>query len=349
MKKIGNILLWIYGFIANLITYITGLETTLEYLNKHIPIWSSYLIIILNALLLVFLIFYGPILLIIYATLPYRKRIGTHRIECKPFNMFVYRFLNKNGKLLKVVHRELYHHAYKLKEEIRKGRISGREQLQEKITEFLKYVGLSLKDIFSLSLSINVKLLSYSPDKALFLSPYIQIQQESGGNFINAEWNLTYKYIILLDSQMNLQIACSDAKHYNDHDNKRTYRVNSIFNYLMTNNQIRHWMSNDLSKDMSNNIFYTSSENYPTHYKSMAVFKIVPPERDVLPEGLLIFDTNEKGRFVEDECSQLMGFIAHLLYEIFSEYNDYEQKKKAERKQTFTANNSRRNRTFRRS
>lgn len=348
MKKIGNILLWIYGFIANLITYITGLETTLEFLNRYIPAWFSYLIIILNVFLFVFLAFYGPILLAIYATLPYRKRIGTHRIECKPFNMFIYRFLNKNGKLLKVVHRELYHRSYKLKEEIRKGHILEREQLQEKITEFLKYVGLSLRDIFNLSLSINVKLLSYSSDEALFLSPYIQIQQENNEIFIDKERNLTYKYIILLDNSTNLQKACSDAKHYNDHDNKKTYCVNSIFNFLM-NSQIRHWMSNDLSKDMSKGIFYTSSENYPTHYKSMAVFKIMPPERNVLSEGLLIFDTNETGRFVEEECSQLMGFVAHLLYEFFLEYNYYEQKKKTERKQTFTPNNSKRKRTFRRS
>ena len=42
-----------------------------------------------------------------------------------------------------------------------------KEQLQDRIGDFLKYVGLSLKDIFSLSLSINVKLLSYSSDNSL--------------------------------------------------------------------------------------------------------------------------------------------------------------------------------------
>ena len=332
MKKICNCLLWIYGFIANLITYITGLEKTLDWLNERFPEIISYVIVGFNTILLVFLLVYVPLLLIIYATLPYRKNIGTHKIECKPFNLFRYKFLNKNGKLLKVVHHGIYHQAYKIKEDIRKGRISDKEQLQERIADFLKYVGLSLKDIFSLSLSINVKLLSYSSENYLLLSPYIQVSSANERDDLSSERNLTNKYIVLLDNQADLKNAYFDAKHYDQHDTPKAYRVNSIFNYLM-NSKKKYWMSNDLSKDMSEEYFFTSSENYPIHYNSFAVFKIAPPERDVMPEGLLIFDTIDKGRFVEEECSQLMGFVAHLLYELFLEYYNYEKTKETESKE----------------
>lgn len=347
MKKICNCLLWIYGFIANLITYITGLEKTLDWLNERFPEIISYVIVGFNTILLVFLLVYVPLLLIIYATLPYRKNIGTHKIECKPFNLFRYKFLNKNGKLLKVVHHGIYHQAYKIKEDIRKGRISDKEQLQERITDFLNYVGLSLKDLFSLSLSINVKLLSYSSDNSLLLCPYIQVSSANERDDSFSERNLTQNYIVLLDNQANLNMSYSDAIHYNEHDNQRIYRVNSVFNYLM-NSKKKYWMTNDLSKDISQKIFFTSSVNYPTHYKSMAVFKIAPPERDVFPDGLLIFDSSEKGRFVEKECSQLMGFVAHLLYEFFLDYDYYEKQKKTEKKQASNETNTQRGFTRRR-
>lgn len=335
MKKVASIMLWVYGFVANLITYITGIGPSWEALNRYLPTWSSSLIIAINTMLLVFLAFYGIVLLLIYATLPYRKSIGTHKIECKPFNMFVYRFLNRNKKLLKVLHCELYHHCYKLKEDIRRGKISDWNQLQERLTDFLKYAGLALKNSLNLSLAVNLKLLSYSSDNSLFLSPYIQVKQGDDKDATIRERELTYKYILLLDTKIELKRAYFDAKHYNEHDASRLYRVNSIFNYLMNSKQ-RYWMSNDLAKDEANELFYTSSENYPMHYKSMAVFKIAPPERNILPEGLLIFDTEDKGRFAEKECSQLMGYIAHLLYELFLEYHIYEQNRESKKEQSAT-------------
>ena len=331
MRKVLHILLGIYGFIANLITYITGIDNVLNILNKYLPFFSPYLIIVINILLLSLLIFYCPILLTIYVTLSRRKKIGTHNIECSPLNFFVYRLLNKNGKLLKLVHCKLYHHSYKLKNEIRKGLILNREQLQERIGDLLNLTGPSLKDVFNLTLSINIKLLSYSSDNKSFLTPYVQVQRESIKRDVSKERNLNHKYIVLPDKDADQKRAFLDAKHYHEHNEERIYQVNSIFNYLFNSNT-RYWMSNDLSKDEADEIFFTSSENYPRHYKSMAVFKIVPPfKKEAIPEGLLIFDTENTGCFVEEECAQLMGLIAHLLYEIFLEYKIYEQKEETER------------------
>lgn len=87
-------------------------------------------------------------------------------------------------------------------------------------------------------------------------------------------------------------------------------------------------MSNDLEIDELAGDFYTTSDNYPEYYNSMAVFSIAPPESNILPEGLLIFDTKKRGRFSEEECVNLFGYIAHLFYELMREYNNYESKKK---------------------
>jgi len=38
MRKVLHILLGIYGFIANLITYITGIDNVLNILNKYYPL-----------------------------------------------------------------------------------------------------------------------------------------------------------------------------------------------------------------------------------------------------------------------------------------------------------------------
>lgn len=85
-------------------------------------------------------------------------------------------------------------------------------------------------------------------------------------------------------------------------------------------------MTNDLSVDQQRNTFYTSSENFPRDYKSLAIFKIIPPEKDVLPEGFIIFDSEKCGLFSEEICAQIMGLVAHFLYEIFFEINEYEKK-----------------------
>jgi len=119
---------------------------------------------------------------------------------------------------------------------------------------------------------------------------------------VSKERNLNHKYIVLPDKDADQKRAFLDAKHYHEHNEERIYQVNSIFNYLFNSNT-RYWMSNDLSKDEADEIFFTSSENYPRHYKSMAVFKIVPP-------------------FKKE---------AILLYEIFLEYKIYEQKEETER------------------
>lgn len=83
-----------------------------------------------------------------------------------------------------------------------------------------------------------------------------------------------------------------------------------------------------LTIDQESDLFYTSSDNYPSYYKSLAVFSLTPPEKDVVPEGLLIFDTKKTGKFSEIECINLFGYIAHLIYELLIEYSNYESKKK---------------------
>ncbi len=85
------------------------------------------------------------------------------------------------------------------------------------------------------------------------------------------------------------------------------------------------WMSNDLDVEEQADNFHSSSE-YRHLYKSLAVFLIKRPtlgEHDVQVinevEGLLTFDACKSNVFVEKECRQIMGFVAHCVFEIFKE------------------------------
>ena len=161
----------------------------------------------------------------------------------------------------------------------------------------------------------------------LCLIPFIHFRNVAERNTNNPR-EFNYCYYIEPEDHTKLSKYATKARQYCQlHDMTRKYEVNSIFTYLITKRK-RYWMSNDLTVDEKANDFFTSSDNYPELYQSMAAFSITPPDSSVIPEGLIIFDTKKKGRFSEEECVNLFGYIAHLFYELIIEYNCYESKKK---------------------
>lgn len=180
---------------------------------------------------------------------------------------------------------------------------------------------------FGLDLTINVKRLIMDRENNLCLIPFIHFRNVAERNTNNPR-AFNYCYYIEPEDQTKLSRYATRAHQYCQlHGMTRKYEVNSIFTYLITKRK-RYWMSNDLTVDEKANDFFTSSDNYPKLYKSMAAFSITPPDSNVIPEGLIIFDTKKKGRFSEEECVNLFGYIAHLFYELIIEYNGYESKKK---------------------
>ena len=79
-------------------------------------------------------------------------------------------------------------------------------------------------------------------------------------------------------------------------------------------------MSNDLTIDKSRNAFYSSSPNCNNYYKALAAFAIKPPQCDGVEDstikGIVTFDSPKTGVFSENECSLIMGLMAHILYDV---------------------------------
>lgn len=330
IKKSFRILFVLYGFGANLLTYITGVHSILEFIDAKgwmCAFMIRLLLVVINPILLFILILYASIWLLLYLTLPYRKDIGTHGIECKFLMLFTYKRGIRARKILRIIHKNLYHQAYEIRDGIRKGNTADYDALQRPISDFLQTVNFSIKQVFGIDLTINVKRISFDNKNNPILTPYAYYRNTCAKSPSHTR-SFDYRYALEANplGVFSLKDYASRAENYNKSNANRNFKINSVFNYLL-NDKKAYWMSNDLSKDIGSKIFYTSSDNYPQCYKSLAIFKIVPPEKDVIPEGLIVFDSERIGIFSEEECAQLMGLIAHLLYEIFLEMNNNEKKK----------------------
>ena len=324
---IGTIIISSIILFSAFVTIVNGFGNTITILSKYVGPLLSHIILYLNFVILPFAVILIISAIISYSTQKYRVKIGTHGIPCTLMTMYHFKVANKNNKLLNSIHRDIYHHYYKIKDDINSQRIGSLANANNAIEEFLRVIHSSILKTFKMDLSINIKRLSLDRQENLCLVPFIHYRNVAERNLDNPR-DYNYCYYIALAEFERLSRYVSMAKAYRD---RERYEVNSIFTYLI-NQKKRYWMSNNLQIDETAGDFYTSSDNYPEYYKSLAVFSIAPPDKDVLPEGLLILDTKKTGKFSEAECVHLFGYIAHLLYELLTEYNKYESKKKQNRK-----------------
>lgn len=327
-QKVGSICITLLTAFSTIVTIINGLDKTIEWLSTVFsPILSQILVYANLIVLLPFGIVVVVISIVSYATRQYRNKIGTHDIPCTLIGFYHFKIANRNNKLLKSIHKNIYHSFYKLKDDMRMHRIKSIEEANKGIEDLLYDIHTAIMKSFKLDLTINVKRLIMDRDDNLCLVPFIHFRNVAE-RFTTNPRAFNYCYYIEPEEYEKLSKYTINArKYYQQHELTRKYEVNSIFTYLITK-RIRYWMSNDLTLDEKNEDFFTSSDNYPEFYKSMAIFSITPPESNVLPEGLIVFDSKKTGGFSEEECVNLFGYIAHLFYELIIEYNHYESKKK---------------------
>lgn len=327
-QKVGSLCITLLTVFSTIITIINGLDKTTEWLSTVLgPILSQILIYANLIVLLPFGVVVVIVSIISYVTQQYRKRIGTHGIPCTLISLYHFKIANRNNKLLKSIHKDIYHKFYKLKDDMHMRRIRTVEEANKGLENLLYDIHKAILKSFGLDLTINVKRLIMDRENNLCLIPFIHFRNVAERDTNNPR-AFNYCYYIEPEDQTKLSRYATRAHQYSQqHDMTRKYEVNSIFTYLITKRK-RYWMSNDLTVDEKAYDFFTSSDNYPELYKSMAAFSITPPDSNVIPEGLIIFDTKKKGRFSEEECVNLFGYIAHLFYELIIEYNGYESKKK---------------------
>ena len=273
-------------------------------------------VFIAGLLILIIVIFYNVIKY-------YFTSIGTHQIPCTIYNMYKYKFTNMNEKILRIVHRDLYHKVYAEKMKIDEQKIEDINGARTIIKSIVQQFHASLLELFNLDLSISVKIITKDNSRTCLKSfIHIRGRQESR---IEGTRILDNKYLLTENESDDISVYSSLAKEYNQKHGNLNYKKNSIYDYILSTSH-NSWMSNDLRIDTKDGRFFCSSENYRKYYNSLAAFAIIPPEcgtnRGNVIKGILTFDSIKTGLFSEKECNWLMGYMAHLLFEIFKAVED---------------------------
>lgn len=330
MKKILIILLGVVSFIADIITLTPYLKKVL--VNCY-GLDFKIAVIVNNITFFVATIILFVLFCFLYKFVNSKlEEAGTHKIACAliPFVRFI--ILNKTNLLLKSLHCNLYHTFFNAKNmvlNLKQQRSQNQQnaplsindikpQIHELLDEFYRV----LYEVFRLDLSINFYLLERdNGNTVLTRCLFIQNSKEQNrGEMRRMDW----KYIIQNNEVQNLDSYATNARTFIRLHPNTPYKKNSIFDYVLTTNN-PSWMSNDLSIDEQNGVFYSSSNYYWHRYESLAVFAIIPPNNANNPnnaiKGLLTFDSCKTRKFSEKECTMLMGLMAHQLYELLDILN----------------------------
>lgn len=258
---------------------------------------------------------------------------GTHEIPCAFVPYLRYKARRyKIIVMLRMMHYELYHTLVESKKEVlRRKQQRPQEQrdnplpaneAKPELNQLLNCFHQIWYEIMELDLSISFYLSEMeNGNTVLTRCLFLPSQKERNRGH---DRQLNYKYIIHNCNGQRLSDYASNADHYIRENRHTQYKKNSIFDYVLTTRN-PFWMSNDLSIDQAGKNFYTSSEYYRERYNSLAVFAIIPPGNANNPhnaiKGLLTFDSRKTNVFCEEECTILMGYMAHLLYDLLESLN----------------------------
>lgn len=259
-----------------------------------------------------------------------RKDAGTHDIPCSWYYYWYFKRANRNDKLFRNLHCDIYHRMSGLLYKIRKTKIERKNagksthltvsDFREGVEELLQCFQNIFNDCFHLDLTINIYLASTDDNETIVKRGIFKKSVKE--TLRNQERDRNYKYIIHdCDAKVkNLESYYNSAKTQSDNNRNPDHHINSIFDYLMTSEK-SSWMSNNLEYE---SFFLSTSDYYKEHYyKSLAVFAIIPPTvvRGVREKarGLLTFDSPKTEVFSEAECTMLMGLMAHLIFDVLQE------------------------------
>jgi len=114
----------------------------------------------------------------------------------------------------------------------------------------------------------------------------------------------------LLNTQILKNIKYEDSK----------IKVNSAYNEILLNSS-KSWICNNLEEAEKHGFYFSSSNNWKSYYKSLAIFPIANRYSTNLEskfKGLLIIDSIESKCFQLNLIEQLGGYLAHRINYIFS-------------------------------
>lgn len=312
---------------ASIVTIVLGYDQVVTKLSQFIEPTIAEVALVLNLLTWpVFILF--PLYILTRMLLShYLTKIGTHGIPCSLVAAFNYKVANRNNKLFDAIHKDIYHNYHRILADLKQHRINDYAEGKAQIENFLSTVHCSIYKSLRIDFTINIKRVYVNRnDDRLCLCPFVHYRGLNGRN-VNETRDFSLRYHIQTNAQNNLTQFTAQAKnHLLGRNHADGYEVNSIFSFLLTQRLQKSWMSNDLKNDIQNGVFFTSSSNCLTHYNSLAAFALTPPDRCVMPSGIIIFDSKKTGVFSEKECTNLFGYLAHLFYELIEELKKYENK-----------------------
>lgn len=322
-KWIRIIILTVLGVIADILTITSTFKRVLYWIGIE-----GIIAAFLNLIVLV--IGFGLLAYAISLLRKARKDAGTHGIPCSWYYFWYFKRANRNDKIFKHLHYDIYHKMSGLIFKIRKTKIERKnvgKNTHLTVSEFREEVGDLLhcfhdifNDCFHLDLTINIYISSADGnDMIVKRGIFHKSDKETLGD---NERDRNYKYVIHdCDAKVkNLKSYYNSAKTYSDRNRNPDHHINCIYDYIMTSDK-SSWMSNNLEYEP---FFFSTSDYYKEeYYKSLAVFAIIPPTivRGVREKarGLLTFDSPKTEVFSEAECTMLMGLMAHLVFDVLQE------------------------------
>ena len=326
IKKLG--FAGLFGFIADLLTFFQFFTWLLELCGvdftkaENINKWIS-----IGGLVLIGLSF---VLILLYTHIR-QKEVGTHGIACDLIPFLRYKLLNRHHTMLSSLHRELYHRTEKVKEiilTIQKERYRNHRNqmplaplsindIEEPMRNLMNAFHRALYQVFGIDSTISLYLISEANGETILKRSLLQRSVYEMKR--NERRPTDNQYIIHRDNELGLREFATRAKRYNERNGNGQYKKNSYFDYVLSTSH-NAYLSNDLKEDEQNDDFFSSSNHYLQFYESLGVFAIVPPEREQDREaaikGLLTFDCHKTNRFSEEECTLMMGLMAHFVYDI---------------------------------
>lgn len=312
---------------ASIVTIVLGYDQVVAKLSKFIEPTIAKIALVLNFIAWpIFILF--PIYVLMRMLLShYLTKIGTHGIPCSLVAAFNYKVANRNNKLFSAIHKDIYHNYHKIITDLKQHRISDFSEGKAQMENFISVVHGTIYKSLGIDFTINIKRVCVNRnDERLCLCPFVHYRGLNSRND-NETRDFGLRYHIQPNVQNNPSKCVAQAKnHILGRSYADGYEVNSIFSFLLTQRVQKSWMSNNLKSDIQNEVFFTSSSNCLTHYNSLAAFALTPPDRCVMPNGIIIFDSKKTGVFSEKECTNLFGYLAHLFYELIEELNKYENK-----------------------
>lgn len=319
MNILKCIIYWL-SIIADAYTIYNGVDNVAATISKEPP----FLLNIIIYILLIVSIFFVFIYTVAWIINRKCKRCGTRNIPCSWYYFFRAKIKNKTNTALNAMH-SLYHSMYEQEEKIRnnRDRYNDLETIKiDVIKPFLQSAKRELQNALGIKVNISIKLLTVVENQYI-LETYAYLMDRPSENR-----DMQNNYILLAgdkDLLVDLKLCHKVSKNYSKKHGNGKYAINSIFNFLMIHKNNTDWMSNDIDIDEKNEEFFSSSDNRNC-YKSLGIFVIKAPKidssdvADVGPlKGFLTFDSVDPNIFVEKECREIMGFIAHCLYEIINE------------------------------